>query len=290
MSEMTVFVERQAAQNLAANRAPIVAAAAPVQNFFEKKITNRTMPMQSSLTSPSHPSTTKAREKLASPTNLRRELEIQMKDLQRVGNDGSYNWALNNNYPSSVGLLVDYMCSLFVPKRRPDGNNALLHPTTPAAQEAMARYRQFFMPGSLSFTFPMEVNDQGSSPSPHYHALEGQTILLVDWNFAFPSVDLLCYNCKNLSQEKAEHRLECFQSNFSDKKSLFPIWSHCGLPTWCVAMKYQCPHCKTRYHANDGQLLSLLCPPMLPVHTPFCHNMPLAPFISTEIFRMMWSL
>ena len=263
MSEMTVYVERQAAQNLAANRAPIIAAppGTPSQNIFEKKITNRTIPpTKPSSTSPSHPWTTKASDRLARPKNLRRELESRMKDLERGDEEGrTYKWALNNKYPVAVGLLVEYMCSLFVHKRRQQSNNNSLHPTTtPAAQEAIARYRQFFLPGSLSFTFPMEVNDQGNSPSPHYHALEGQTILLVDWKLAFPSVDLLCYNCKHVSQEKADRQLEHFRSNFSDKKSMFPIWSHSGLPTWCVAMKYQCLHCKTRYHANDGRLLSLL--------------------------------
>ena len=39
----------------------------------------------------------------------------------------------------------------------------------------------------------MDVNDKNASP--HYHALEGQSILHVDWKLSFPAVDLLCYNC-----------------------------------------------------------------------------------------------
>jgi hypothetical protein len=231
MSPTTVFVEKETARYIAANRAPIVAAPAPpagTQSFFQKKITNRTISTKPSSMIPSHPPVTKARNNLASPTNLRRELESRIKVLDRGDEKGTYKWARNNKYATALGLLVDYMCSKFVHKRGA---------TTPAAQEAIATYRQFFLPGSLSFTFPMEVNDQGTSPSPHYHALEGQTILLIDWELAFPSVDLLCYNCKHFSPEKADRQLERLRSNFSDKKLLFPIWSHCGLPTWCVAMR-----------------------------------------------------
>jgi hypothetical protein len=54
-----------------------------------------------------------------------------------------------------------------------------------------------FFAGSLPFTFGMDLNGKNEPSSPHYHALEGQTILHVDWKLAFPPVDLLCYNCKN---------------------------------------------------------------------------------------------
>jgi hypothetical protein len=61
-----------------------------------------------------------------------------------------------------------------------------------AKQEAIEKYRAFFTPGSLSFMLGVNVNDTDEAPSPYYHALEGQSILLVDWKLAFPAVELLC--------------------------------------------------------------------------------------------------
>jgi hypothetical protein len=115
-----------------------------------------------------------------------------------------------------------------------------------------------FFAGSLLFTFGMDVIGKNEPPSPHYHALEGQTILHVDWKLAFPSVDLLCYNCKHFCNTTM-HLLHD-RTNFSKRKKLFPIWTHSGLPTWCVAMNYKCGSCKTCYAANDGRLLLSVLP------------------------------
>jgi hypothetical protein len=43
--------------------------------------------------------------------------------------------------------------------------------------------------------------------------------------------------------------------NWSKKKTLFPLWTVSGVPTWCVLAKYTCPKCKTKYEANDAHLL-----------------------------------
>jgi hypothetical protein len=103
----------------------------------------------------------------------------------------------------------------------------------------------------------MDVSNE--PPSPHYHALEGQSIVNVDWKLAFPKVELLCYNCKHF-RNTATHLLHN-RTNFSKRKQLFPIWSHSGLPTtWCVVMNYKCESCDTNCQANDGRLLSLLPP------------------------------
>ena len=264
-SEMNVYVAQQAARNLAANRSLIVAAnnskniCPTYQGFFARRETNRKMHSVGPSVGPakefkvSNDSIAEyASKNHADPTSLRREMDARMKNLEK-GED--YQWVLKNKYPVAIGLMADFICSLFEHRKHTTTTTPL--PATVATHDAIRNYRQFFSPGSLSFTFPMDVNDQNNDPSPSYHLLEGETILHVDWKLAFPSVELLCYNCK-ASNEKADRHLVHDRTNFSKKKSLFPIWSHSGLPTWCVLMNYKCEYCKTCYTANDGRLLSLL--------------------------------
>ena len=264
-SEMTVFFNKEAAKNLAARngismkqRQSIKKKKAPTTGFFVRRTTNRKMNNVGPSIGPTFAASTTATnynsKKLANPASLRLELDFRMEKLEK-GDD--YQWVLQNKkYPAAVGLMADYIMSLFE-HRKPSTTTAPL-PNTVVTQDAILKYRQFFSPGSLSFTFPMDVNDHNHAPSPNYHLLEGESILHVDWKLAFPSVDLLCYNCKHGSSEKADRHLVHDRTNFSKKKSLFPIWSHSGLPTWCILMNYKCEHCKTCYAANDGRLLSLL--------------------------------
>ena len=261
-SERTVFVNQEAARNLAANRAAIANRTSTYQGFFALGANHRPT---NGVTTTARPSTTTATATaspgfsttcnvlIADPTSLRRELDERMKKLESEGAD--YHWLGQKKYPAAIGLLVDYICSLFQHKKPThSAHSATLE--TAAKQEAIERYRAFFPPGSLAFTFGMDVNDKNASP--HYHALEGQSILHVDWKLSFPAVDLLCYNCKHVLNKK-EHLVHD-RTNFSKSKQLFPIWTNSGLPTWCVVMNYKCESCKTCYPANDGRLLSLLPP------------------------------
>ena len=108
--------------------------------------------------------------------------------------------------------MCDYISSL-IEHRKPTTTAAPL-PATVTAQDAIRKYRQFFSPGSLSFQFQTDVEN---TPSPNYHLLEGETILHVDWKLAFPSIDLLCYNCKHASSKKVERHLVHDRTNFSKK-------------------------------------------------------------------------
>jgi hypothetical protein len=150
--------------------------------------------------------------------------------------------------------MVDYICSLF--EHRKPTSTATQQPETVVKQEAIEKYCAFFPLGSLLFTFGMDMNDKNEPPRLHYHALEGQRLLYVDWKLAFPAVDLLCYNCKHFCNS-TQHLLHD-RTNFSKRRKLFPIWTHSGLPTWCVAMNYKCESCKTCYAENNGRLLSVL--------------------------------
>ena len=268
-SEMTVFVNKEAARNLASNRAAIENktvgksqkdVSSAYQGFFAVRPSSTTATITATATPTCNTtaskstgrSATTAITSIADPTSLRRELDERMKKLGSEGDD--YYWLYQKKYPAAIGLLVDYICSSF--EHRKPTSTATPQPETVAKQEAIKNYRAFFSPGSLSFTFGKEVKNNNEPPSPHYHALEGISILHVDWRLALPAVNLLCYNCKHF-RNTTQHLLHD-RTNFSKRKNLFPIWTHSGLPTWCVAMNYKCESCKTTYAANDGRLLSVL--------------------------------
>ena len=124
--------------------------------------------------------------------------------------------------------------------------------------EASNKYRQFFQEGNLYFEFPSEFNEQNSAPSPYYHSLEGQRFYYVDWKQAYPAVPLFCFECKFNSDKLVDCHLLHDRNNWSKNKTLFPIWTVSGVPTWCVLAKYACPRCKTKFEANDARLLWLL--------------------------------
>jgi hypothetical protein len=277
-SEITGFVNKEAARNLAANRAPIRnktvdKISSPHQGFFFAHCTNHRCTNRVATTAP-RPSTTTVTTRipaacaglltglsttavasasvstLADPTSPRRELDERMKKLESEGDD--YSWLDNKKYPAAIGLMVDYILNLF--EHRKPASTAAPAPDTVTKQEAIEKCRAFFRPGSFEFEF--QKDRCNAPPSPHYHALEGQTILHVDWKLAFPEVDLLCYNCK--IQEGAKKHLLHDRTNFSKRKQLFPIWTHSGLPMWCVVMSCKCEFCDATCAGNDGRLLSLL--------------------------------
>ena len=277
-SEMTVFVNKEAARNLATNRAAIANRSVEksqkdvpstlhqgYHGFFAKSTNRVTSTVRPSTTTATTTATatltattastglaTTVAVSIADPRSLRRELDARMKKVESEGND--YHWLEQKKYPAALGLMVDYICSSFE-HRKPTSTATPKSETVPT-QEANEKYRAFFSPGSLSFTFGMDVNNNNEPTSPHYHALEGISILHVDWKLAFPAVDILCYNCKHEDNKRTHLRHD--RTNFSKRKSLFPIWTHSGLPTWCVAMNYKCEICNISYAANDGRLLSVL--------------------------------
>jgi hypothetical protein len=192
-------------------------------------------------------------DKLANPTSLRRELDKRMKLFQ----DGQqFEFLQNKRYPAAVGLMVDYIIDL-VKAKRPTATQAPISLTLESI-EASNKYRQFFQEGNLYFEFPKEFNEQDSGPSPYYHSLEGQRFYYVDWKRAYPAVPLYCFECKFNNDEQADCHLVHDRHNWSKNKTLFPIWTGSGVPTWCVLAKYACPKCKNKFEANDARLLWLL--------------------------------
>lgn len=180
---------------------------------------------------------------IAAPHTLRVELDKRMETLQR-----DHAWAVGQKFPAALAVMVEYICSSFEHKKPSDTSTKL--PSTTALDNAIVAYRQFFAPGSLSFTFPKDLDDEICGTSPWYHSLEGTKFFLVDWKLAFPSAEILCFNCNG--------HLHHERTNLSKNKKLFPLWTHAGRPSWCVVMSYKCHRCNISVAANDGRLLSKL--------------------------------
>ena len=165
-----------------------------------------------------------------------------------------YQWAASTTkYPTYIGIYVDFLLST-IKCHRPVSTLATL-PVTATTTWAMKNYRSYFAPGSIQFTFPKEYQDQNKAPSKWYHAMEGESIMLVDWKLAYPSNPLYCFNCKhNQAQPNLVH-LEHMRTNYSKNRTLFPLWTESGRPTWCIVMQYKCPVCKSKFKANDSRIL-----------------------------------
>jgi hypothetical protein len=92
------------------------------------------------MSSSTRPSTSTAITSIADPTSLRCELDERMKKLGSEGND--YYWLYQQKYPAAIGLLVDYICSLF--EHRKPTSTVTPQPETITKQEAIKNYRAFF--------------------------------------------------------------------------------------------------------------------------------------------------
>jgi hypothetical protein len=103
-------------------------------------------------------------------------------------------------------------------------------------------------PHTMTLTVPVH-RVVGQQLDPHYHSIEGQQLLLVQWETHFPGLILQCpcYGCVGTLKED--------RTNFSKNKKLFPLFRAHGPPSWCIVMSYTCKACKTRFEGNDGQLL-----------------------------------
>lgn len=89
---------------------------------------------------------------------------------------------------------------------------------------------------------------------PHYHLIQGQELLHVQWDIQFSDISLSCH-CSGCTCDLISQR-----SNLFKNKKLFPVFNLRGFPTWCIVMSYQCSNCNSRFNGNDGRLLVTLPP------------------------------
>ena len=246
-----------------------------ITQFFCPPVAERQPPPASEPTSaatsrPSFGSFFKVKHDLANPLILSNELARRVEEAKTTKN---FDWVKNQDYPRGIGLMADYICDLFAAKKPTNTSDPLpaLNFGPSSFVEAHKKYRHFFKEGSCEFVFPRHVG--GSDPE--YTALEGRTFIHLDWRLIHPTQALLCYHCKG--NGIASHLVH-LRTNFSKDRSLFPIWTGSGVPTWCCVMKYKCKTCQTQYAANDGRLLSLLPPCIREIY-------PVAPRYATGAFH-----
>jgi hypothetical protein len=153
-SEMTVFVNKEAARNVAANRAAIANktvhksqkdVSSTYQGFFAER-TNHRRTKTTAMVQPSMTSTLSTAVPIADPARLRRELDKRMKKKEAEGDD--YGWLHQKKYPVGIGLMVDYILKL-VDHRKPIGTATTPQPETVMRQEAIEKYRAFPPPPVL---------------------------------------------------------------------------------------------------------------------------------------------
>ena len=86
--------------------------------------------------------------------------------------------------------------------------------------------------------------------NPHYHAIVGQQLLLIDW-IKLCGLDIQCPGCDRAT-------LVNDRTNFSKNKLLFPAYKIDGAPAWCMVMSMKCPCCRVRHWANDAKILTCI--------------------------------
>ncbi|KAG7337271.1 hypothetical protein IV203_006809 [Nitzschia inconspicua] len=197
---------------------------------------------------------------IANPAIIREAVEETMKLLE-VPNSSDFPkfFGKEKSYPKHIGAAVNYLYHVLAHKK-PLSTDVGLY-TTSTAKEAYSKWLQFFRPGEAQFTFPQEVCDGTTRPSPIYHLLEGQSIIYLDWKLVSPVTTLYCPNCWRT--KKVQVPLSHSRSNWAHSTtSLFPVWTARGTPIWCILMNYECKAkgecCKSRFAANDGRLLTSL--------------------------------
>ena len=130
--------------------------------------------------------------------------------------NAEFAWVKNCKAPAPFVCAIDLMLKQFAHRRQknPDG----ILPVTEEFEEQIERYYEFYPMHSCSFQFPIDLEANGS---PHYHQIEGQTIIYLDWQLSFPNMRLPCPHCSNAA-------LVHERTNFGKSKSLHPIWNFDG--------------------------------------------------------------
>ena len=107
----------------------------------------------------------------------------------------------------------------------------------------------YLPPGECFFVFPKDLSNE---PNPHYHALEGTKIFMLDWMSMYPTLRFKSPCCQSMWCHG--------RTNFSHNKTLFPIQEANGVTTFGSVMHYKCDKCNEPFHANDASLLLSLPP------------------------------
>ena len=185
-----------------------------------------------------------------------------------------YEWVKNNPFPPQVTLAALIISRETRHRKSTDITKELLDSVP--FQQALEAYKYYFKTGSCTYQFLPEFGTNSDPPSPNYHAIVGSDLIYLDWKLIAPNTKLYCHNC---SCNGVESELTHLKTNFTQSRTLFPIWSGNGRPTPAIVMNYKCENCNCNYKANDGRLLALL-----PAHIRNIY--PVAPTYATGAFHL----
>jgi hypothetical protein len=187
------------------------------------------------------------------PTTTEEHEQIEQKALQYLLDERT------EGVPIGVQLLFDYIEREVAMKRRSKGqkkchsgvNNAGHHLTL-EQQEAVIKRRTYFNDQQCFFTFPP---DPSPNPLVEYHFIEGMSIFMLDLESLGVNITTLaCVACN-----KGGH-IERERTNWSKRKTLFPVLEQNGLFSFGSVMSYRCISCKALFAANEGALLVQIPP------------------------------
>jgi len=179
--------------------------------------------------------------------------------------------ARTKGVPVGVQLLFDFICNEITMKRRSKQSTSTTSdgswhsaPLTFEQQEAMFNRRKYFHDQQCFFTFPP---DPSGNPLPEYHFIEGFSIFMLDLEIlliqtAAPVAATAATSPTHLRCTKCQGFLQRERTNWSKRKSLFPVLEQSGVFSFGSVMNYKCVSCNVLYAANDGSLL-LQIPPHL---------------------------
>jgi len=130
--------------------------------------------------------------------------------------------------------------------------------------EAINNRRVYFNDQQCFFTFPP---DPSVHPLTEYHFIEGMSIFMLDLEVLLlqtagqeSSTGTTAQNKVMLRCVVCQQHLERQRTNWSKRKTLFPVLEQNGLFSFGSVMSYQCVSCKANYTANHGSLLLQLPP------------------------------
>jgi hypothetical protein len=272
LSAMTVFVNREATQNIAINTAPMASvlgqrlateaaeSGANIARFFAPyPQLNPASTNVAQLPLGTNEVVAWRNQQGGDPQKFQQKTRSIREVLDdalgsATNQDQELKWLEKTKYSKAMTLAIDTILKKFEHRKSSKIEDPL--PTTSNFSEAMKMYHCYFPPGTCTYTFPPDISDDSSTPSPYYHFIAGESFIYLDWKLISPKVELYCFNCLQAGIAKVDCRLKHDRSNFSKSKALFPVWTGAGRPTLSVLMNYRCDSCSSLYLANDGRILA----------------------------------
>jgi len=152
-----------------------------------------------------------------------------------------------SNAPLAICAVVQVVAEKVFPKKIVGGTDEL----SELAQLKLGHLARYFDASALGMKLPTAPRD-GTPVNPHYHMIEGQTVLLICWEAFHPHIVIDC------PDGGCNGKLKRVRTSCSNDKKLFPIFQLGGPPIWAMKMKYKCGVCSKAHDGNSPQVLMSL--------------------------------